>query len=133
MDCHVPIVPDYMPLCLPLRCGFSRSNVRPMKPLTRQVTLTLDDGPHDPPRIGWWEVTGPQPATDVYAIVELSYNYTDAEIPTREVYAWFLYRRTPHRGRRVGTYLDEIADGVGDTRDEALEQVTDAWTRLVGG
>lgn len=103
-----------------------------MRPQTRQVALTLDDGPHDPPRIGWWEVTGPQPANDVYGIIELSYCYTDAEIPTREVFAWFLYRRTAHRGRRVGTFLDEIAMGESTTRDGALEQITNAWTELVG-
>ncbi|WP_419707671.1 hypothetical protein [Promicromonospora sp. NFX87] len=100
--------------------------------LTRQVTLRLDDGPHDPPRVGWWEVHGPQPTTDVYGIIELSYSYTDAEIPVREVYAWFIYRRTAHKGRRVGTFLDEIADGTADTRDEALAQVTAAWTEKVG-
>lgn len=88
------------------------------------MVLTLDDGQHDPPRIGWWFVTGPQPERDAYGTIELTKVYPDSG-PARVTYRWYLNRRTTRR-------LEQIADGEADTRDEALEQVTDAWTQLIG-
>lgn len=97
-----------------------------MRPQTRQVALTLDKGQHDPPRIGWWFVTGPQPERDAYATIELSKIYPDdMSEPPRVSYRWYLNRRTTRR-------LEQIADGTADTRDEAMEQITDAWTELLG-
>lgn len=84
-----------------------------------QVALTLDDEHHP------WFVTGPQPERDVYATIELSKIYPDVSGPPRVRYRWYLNRRTTRR-------LEQIADGAAATRDEALEQVTAAWTRLVG-
>lgn len=98
---------------------------------TRQVLLTLDDGQHDPPRIGWWKVTGPQPESDVYALIEFAVIHSDKR-PPYEGYAWFLYQRTTRHRPFAGTYMREIADGVGRSRDEALEQLANVWTQLIG-
>lgn len=122
----LPMMPDYLPPCLPLPQGFSGNNLQRMTPLEeRQVTLTLDDGQHDPPRIGWWFVTGPQPERDAYATIELSKIYLDVAGPALVRYRWYLNRRTNRR-------LEQIADGTGYTRDQAMEQITNAWTQLLG-
>lgn len=67
----------------------------------------------------------------MYAIIELSWVYSD-HAPRRETYSWYLHRRTRRYPTDAATHMDTIANGEGYTRDEALEQITDAWTQLLG-
>lgn len=90
------------------------------------MVLALDGGRHDPPRIGWWFVTGPQPERDAYATIESSKIYPDdGSGEPRVTYRWYLNRRSIRS-------LEQIAAGTSATRDEAMGQVTEAWTRLIG-
>ena len=97
----------------------------------RQAGLALPDGQYDPPRIGWWLVTGPQPEHDAYAVIEFSWVYPK-QSPRHEGYVWYLHRREKRPRPYRGTYLGQVAAGVGLTRDEAFRQLTRAWTEHLG-
>lgn len=93
--------------------------------------LTVREGDGDARRTGYWIVTGPQPADDVYAIVERTRRYlTDGG--HQDGFSWYLHQRQPSEADRGATFVATVRHGETMTREGALAEVRTAWAALIG-
>lgn len=92
------------------------------------LDLTVVGGDGDADRTGYWTVTGPQHPSDAYAIIERSRSIDTGAV----FYAWYLNQRTVPEFNAPSTHMLTIATGFKPTREEALEELREAWVQELG-